>query len=317
MIPPGSLRDRVGDLRQFASIRLIELADGPERGVRALSLSSGGGLDAWLLVDRSFDIGPLWHHGRQIAWQAPTGFRSPFLHNAEAEAGRGFNRSFSGFLVTCGLEHIRAPGDGSPQHGRLPFTPGRLLAYGEDFACAEPILFCEGEVIQARYGGEALRLRRRIEVPIGGAKMRILDEVSNLNAAPQAHAMLYHFNLGWPAIDAGSRIDLDGEKLMDVESICGEEAVPQASCASVAGRGFTRCRVGAPEDTTSVTIGFDTSTLPFLQTWHDFRPGQAVQSIEPCTSMRKDNGASAGGVILGAREMRRYRLEVELASRAA
>ncbi len=43
------LRAKVGDLRQFASVRRITLDDGVEQGVRALAFSSGGGLDFWVL----------------------------------------------------------------------------------------------------------------------------------------------------------------------------------------------------------------------------------------------------------------------------
>jgi hypothetical protein len=184
------MRPLVGDLRQLASVRRIVLDDGPERGVRALAFSTGGGLDFWVLSDRSLDIGPLWWRGVSLAWQSPAGFRSPALHDPEGEGGRGFNRSFSGFLVTGGLDHIRQPADDHPLHGRLPFTPARLLSYGEDWDAAEPVLFCDGEVIQARYGGEALRLRRRIEAPIGGGEIRIEDTVESLGAerCPQAMA---------------------------------------------------------------------------------------------------------------------------------
>ena len=124
----ASIRTRSGDLRQFAAVRRITLDDGPERGVRALAFSTGGGLDFWVLSDRSLDIGPLWWRGLPLAWQAPTGFSSPALHDAEGDQGFGFNRSFSGFLVTCGLDHIRQPADGHPLHGRLPFTPARVTA---------------------------------------------------------------------------------------------------------------------------------------------------------------------------------------------
>ena len=103
------LRAKVGDLRQFASVRRITLDDGVERGVRALAFSSGGGLDFWALSDRSLDIGPLWWKGMPVAWQSMAGFRSPALHDPEEDGGRGYSRTNSGFLVTCGLDHIRQP----------------------------------------------------------------------------------------------------------------------------------------------------------------------------------------------------------------
>ena len=108
------------------------LDDGDEQGVRALAFCTGGGLDFWALPDHSLDIGPLWWRGRQIAWQAPTGFGHPGRRRGDAEAARGFD--LSGFLVTCGLEHIRQPIDGHPLHGRLPFTPARVTGHGERLA---------------------------------------------------------------------------------------------------------------------------------------------------------------------------------------
>ena len=62
-----ALRDRVGDLRQIASVRQIVLGDGDEQGVRALAFSTGGGLDFWALPDHSLDIGPLYLDNNPIA----------------------------------------------------------------------------------------------------------------------------------------------------------------------------------------------------------------------------------------------------------
>ncbi len=44
-------RDWLPTPRQFASVRPIMLDDGPERGVRCLGFSTGGGLDFWALTD--------------------------------------------------------------------------------------------------------------------------------------------------------------------------------------------------------------------------------------------------------------------------
>ena len=68
-------RHRVGDPRQFASVRRIVLDDGAERGVHALAFSTGGGLDFWALADRALDIGPLWWKGTPIAWVSPLATR--------------------------------------------------------------------------------------------------------------------------------------------------------------------------------------------------------------------------------------------------
>jgi hypothetical protein len=310
----GDLRALVGDLRQVAGVRRIVLDDGPEAGVRALAFSTGGGLDFWVLADRSFDLGPVSFRGVPTAWQSPSGFRSPALHHAEEDGGRGFNRSFSGFLVTCGLDHIRQPGGGHPLHGRLPFTPARVTAYGEDWDRPEPVLYGEGEVVQARYGGEALRLRRRIEAPVAGCEIRIEDEVANIGAAPTPQAMLYHFNLGFPAIATGTEIRIDGNPLFGPIRLPDPQDVPTSVSRRVDVRTWASCSMTTPsggEDPFRLTLGFATGTLPYLQLWRDLRPRVGVLAVEPCTSERGPDGTSGPEAVLMPGESRRYSLRLQ------
>ncbi len=315
------LASLVGDLRQVASVRRIVLDDGPETGVRALAFSTGGGLDFWVLSDRSLDIGPLWWKGTQLAWQAPAGFRSPALTDPDSEDGRGFNRSFSGFLVTCGLDHIRQPAGDHPLHGRLPFTPARVTAYGEDWRAAVPMLYVEGEVTQARFGGEALRLRRRIEAPIGGATLTIRDEVENLGTAALPQAMLYHFNLGYPAIGPETTVAFNGRQVVGPMVFPADDGPLQPALAIPSGNAERAQAVVAAPDRDgrrlTVSFDFDPATLPFLQLWHDLRPRSSLFAVEPCTSARPEDGHSAVESPLGPGETRRYDLAVAIAGEAA
>jgi hypothetical protein len=314
-----SLSPLVGDLRQIAAVRRMVLDDGPERGVRALSFSTGGGLDFFVLSDRTLDIATLSWHGAQIGWQSPTGFSAPSLIDPENEAGRGFNRGFSGFLVTCGLNHIRQPANGEPLHGRLPFTPARLTAYGEDWDRDEPLLYCEGEVVQARYGGEALCLRRRIEAPIGGTALRIIDTVENLASQDVSQEMLYHFNLGYPGIASGTTVELEGEHLLGPIKLPGDDGVQPARTWPARSEAMAHCVVATPSGDgpgLSVTFVFDTRTLSHLQLWHDLRPRAGVLSIEPCSGPLDAGERSKAKTILAPGERRLYRLEISLAGKA-
>ena len=291
------------------------LDDGPERGVRALAFTTGGGLDFWVLSDRSFDIGPLWFKGMPIAWQGPNGFRNAALHDPADEDGQGFNRSLSGLLVTCGLDHVRQPRNGKPLHGRLPFTPGRLRAYGEDWQRDEPILFCEGEVTQARLGGEALRLHRRIEAKIGGTSFTIEDRVENLAAVPQTHEILYHFNLGFPAIQENTEVLLGEKTVVEAIPASGRSNDPRVTCVRVGDGGAARCLVRTPRDDGSsleVTFGFSASTLPFLQIWENFRANEYVLGIEPCNTDRGLDGADVQTTPLAAGAARDHRVIVSI-----
>jgi hypothetical protein len=289
-----SLHALAGDPRQLASVRSIVLDDGPERGVRAYAFSTGGGLDFWVLADRSLDIGPLWYRGVPVAWQSPSGFRNPSLHDPEGDGGRGFNRSFSGFLVTCGLDHIRQPAGGHPLHGRLPYTPGRVTAYGEDWTAPEPVLFCEGDVVQSRYGGEMMRLHRRIEAPIGGRSVTIRDRVGNIGPEACEHALLYHFNLGYPAIAEGTEISSRSGQLLDPLSLPDSDSGGAVLFPSDGPEAAT-CLVRTPTgdgDPLELSFTYSAATLPFLQLWRDLRPHVGVVSVEPCSCGRDADGTN-------------------------
>lgn len=307
-----ALSTRVGDLRQIASVRQIVLNDGPEIGVRALLFSTGGGLDFMVIVDRSLDIGTVNYRGAPVAWQSAAGFRSPFLTRPEDDFGRGFNRAFCGFMQTCGLDHIRQPDGTSPLHGRLPQTPARLTAYGEDWETEEPTLFCEGEVTQYRYGGESFRLERRIEAPVGGTALRISDRVTNLGPEPWTHDLLYHFNLGYPAIQAGTRVEINDKPILAPIPALPGELSRAAECYRSGPTERAECRLttGDGRDAFSLAVAFATDSLPFVQLWSDLRPHVGVLAIEPCTSDRNNNGSSVTLNELSSRASRSYQVDL-------
>lgn len=213
------LAARAGSLSQFAGVRLMTLGDGVERGVRLLEFRSGSGLRLTVLVDRAMDIAEVEHKGRAIGWHSPAGFRHPGLHEPEGEAGLGWARSFSGFLVTCGLDHTLAPEEVPADsynypgratvkhglHGRVGAIPARLTGYGETWEGERCVLWAEGIVRQATVFGENLSLYRRIEVDLGGDEIRLSDRVVNEGFLRTPHMFFYHVNIGHPLLDAGAR----------------------------------------------------------------------------------------------------------------
>lgn len=290
-----ALRPMLGDPRQFAGVRRIVLDDGPERGVRALAFSTGGGLDFWAVIDRSLDIGTLSWRGTQIGWQSPACFRAPSLLSPDSDGGFGFGRGFGGFLVTCGLDHIRQPRNGRPLHGHLPHTPARLLAYGEDWEASKPVIYCEGELHQWRYGAETFLLRRRIEAPIGGSSIHISDRIENIGPEPCPLALLYHFNLGYPGIAAGTTVTLNDQLLLGLPRFPDQTPVPEASVYPSAGTDIAHCVVTTPTEGAGfreVHFRWPSQALPYLQLWRDLRPNYGVLSIEPCNSGRLRDGSN-------------------------
>jgi hypothetical protein len=214
-----SIEQRSGSLAQFAGVRLMELSDGVERGIRLLEFRTGTGLRFTVLIDRALDIAECEFQGAAIGWHSPTGFRHPGLHEYEGEGGLAWLRSFSGLLVTCGLDHILfMHSDNAEQyhysprktvdsslHGRIGMIPGRLLAYGERWEGNECILFCEGSVQQAAVFAEDLVLLRRIETRVGSNEITLHDRVVNHGFYRTPHMFCYHINVGYPVVAEGSR----------------------------------------------------------------------------------------------------------------
>lgn len=301
---PQPLRDRLpgltGNMRQLASVRGIVLDDGPERGTRALAFSTGGGLDFWVLSDRTMDIGPLWHRGLPLAWQHPSGFAAPALHASSGDHGTGIERSLSGFLVTCGLDNVRQPQDGAPLHGSLPMTPARITSHGEDWSAATPCLYAEGEIVQAHLSGACFRLSRRIEAPIGDRRLRMRDRVENIGPEPAAMRILYHINFGFPAVGDGTAVELDGDGIFaSAEPGAG---APQVTCHRSRAADRFRAHLHRPARGAwaglFVTIEGPVAQLPFVQLWSDPRPRRNILAIEPANCERLETGESGEGQVL-------------------
>lgn len=210
---------RSGEARAFGGVRLMELADGLERGVRILEFRTGSGLRFTVLVDRAMDICEAEYKGVPLNWAGPSGIRHPGLHEHDSEGGFSWGRSFSGLVVTCGLDHILGPEEvpagtynypgvktnRHTLHGRVSAIPARLTGYGEAWEGDACILWATAEVRQATTFGEQLTLHRRIEVDLGGSEIRMTDRVVNTGFLPTPHMFFYHVNLGAPLLGEGAR----------------------------------------------------------------------------------------------------------------
>lgn len=334
------LRRRSGQLSAFGGVRLMELVDGPERGIRVLEFRTGTGLRFTVAVDRAMDIAEVEYRGVSMGWHGPSGLRHPALHEPEGEGGFGWARSFTGFLVTCGLDHILGPEEvdarhyGYPGvrtvrhglHGRIANIPARLTGYGETWEGDRCLLWAEGEVRQATTFGEHLVLVRRIEAELGGQEIRLTDRVENRGFAPTPHMFFYHVNLGAPLLAEGARY---------VAPIA--DVVWAAHEARYRDQGVGYAGVPAPQDRFAeqvwqhetaadgqgwvpvalmndrLGLGLQVATrkaqLPCLYQWQHFQAGAYALGIEPSThhvlgnQVARDRGEM---IWLRAGEARRY-----------
>jgi hypothetical protein len=308
-----------GDPSQIFGVRLVTCDDGPERGLRVLEFDTGCGFRFDVLVDRCMDIGSMKLGAAAIGWHSPTGFRHPWLHEVDAEGGLGFLRSFSGFMNTCGFDHVLGMAEESAEHfnypyrskishgihGRSAYTPARLIGYGVDWDGDDCILWAEGEVRQAAMFAENLRLVRRIEAKVGEAAVEVRDRVENLGYYRTPHMLLYHVNIGWPVLADGSellapiastpftahdpKVTEIGYRLQPApqdgfrEQVYAHEVTPEADGvvpAALVNRDFDW---GDGRKGVGFLMQYYKSELPCLLQWQNLQVGNYVMGIEPCT----------------------------------
>jgi hypothetical protein len=307
--------ERSGMLSQFAGVRLMTLGDGVERGIRVVEFRTGSGLRFTALVDRALDIADCDYKGQAIGWHSPSGFRHPGLHEHEGEKGLAWARSFSGLLVTCGLDHILGPQEvpsgeynypgkrsiTHSLHGRVGTIPARLTGYGETWTGDECVLWAEGIVQQSAVFGEDLHLIRRIEADVGGNEIRIRDRVVNHGFARTPHMIFYHINVSHPLLDEGTRYvapitdvvwaahageayqaQAVGYRTMPAPQLGFREQVWQHEMAA-----DDQGRVPVAVLNDALGLGFQVTTqkdqLPCAYQWQNFQAGQYALGIEPST----------------------------------
>lgn len=308
------LAERAGMLSQVAGVRLMTLGDGVERGIRMLEFRTGTGLRFTALVDRALDLADFEFKGQAIGWHSAAGFRHPGLHEYEGEGGLAFTRSFSGLLVTCGLDHVGftadVPADNYDYaarptirhslHGRIGTIPARLTGYGEQWDGDRCLLWAEGIVQQAAVFAENLHLLRRIEAEVGGNEVRIIDRVVNQGFRPTPHMFFYHVNVGYPLLDDGARYVAP---IRDVvwATHAGAYRAQNAGYRTVVGpQASFREQVwehdlaadAAGEVPVAVVndrlgLGFELASrkdqLPCAYQWQSFQAGQYTMGVEPST----------------------------------
>ncbi len=222
------LRRRVGNMDQIAGIRTVQLDDGNERPTRAALIHTGSGLQFTVLLDRCLDISSASFCGKAMGWRSTTGDVAPQYFEPEWIR---WLRSFSGGLVaTCGLMNVGAPKEedaasGVGLHGRIGNTPAKNIKVTQEWQGKDYVLSVTGTMRQAAVFGENLTLTRTVSTKLGERRFWINDVVTNEGFETTKFQLLYHCNIGWPAVDAGSQI-IAPSKLVaprDAEAECGKE----------------------------------------------------------------------------------------------
>ncbi len=207
----AELLARVGDISQIARVKPYRLIEGLEDGVFALDVTTGSGLDFTVLASRGMDISSANYNGRSLAWRSATTDTHPAYFDHEGENGRGWLRGFyGGLVVTCGLTYAGANGEDQGQqyglHGRISNLPATNVAWEGHWEGDEYLFTISGKVREATVFGENLQLTRVITAKLGEKRLFLRDTVENMGAKPSEHMMLYHINIGFPAVSDSARL---------------------------------------------------------------------------------------------------------------
>lgn len=296
----GGVLSRVGDVRQVAGARLVELADGPSRGVRAVDVWTGSGLAFTLVADRCLDIANASFGGASLAWISPVGVTGP---GTCEEQGERWLRSFGGgLLATCGLQNVGAPcedeGESLGLHGRISHRPARDLSITQDWRGDDYVISVSGVMREAVLYGENLELRRTVETSLGAKSITVRDRVTNLGTRTRPFMILYHINLGWPVVSEHSELiaapcedepqdDLSAEDAGNSRAFgppeTGYESRIYCRDLPEGTDGFARIAVvnRGLASPLGVAVSYLKKELPLVVEWKNLDAGEYVVGIEP------------------------------------
>jgi len=330
-----AVREKVGDAAQVSQVRAIRFDDGPERGTGAIDVRMAGGIHALVLTDRGMDLGPVWYQGHPLGWVSGTG---P-VHPAYGNDSNWLRLFHGGLLVTAGLENVGLPsndqGVAHGLHGRASMTPARNVHWRsvpEEPDAVEVV----GTIREVSVHGTDLELTRTYRFRPGSASFVIHDELTNKGFSQAPVFLLYHFNVGYPLVDAGARViapphtpmALDEgsapslDRHLSIESPRADAAIevfelamePSTDLWSTVGVANSRF---APTDGIALTIRYRTDQLPRLWEWRMLGQGRYVVGLEPATVGLRGRAIECSDSdveMLGPGERRSFDLEVQVAT---
>jgi hypothetical protein len=302
-----SWKDKISNHLQLGGIETSVLDNGPGRGTRIAWINTGTGLRFKVVIDRAMDIADASYNEHSLAWLSHGGvtYPQPF-----SDKGIDWLRTFGGgLLTTCGLSHVGGPESDQfgerGLHGLISNSPAEIVSIIQpDPRTGNLEMSITGVIKETRPFGPSLELKRTISATLGKATIRIHDEVINKANTTAPHMLLYHFNFGYPLVDAGTDLLWKGKwyprhgaenasifkggnnfrkcpEPLDEHLGSGEEVVLVDIEKDIFGDsvcGLYNDKIGL-----AVSLKFKKEQLPWLANWQHWGKGEYVTGIEPST----------------------------------
>jgi hypothetical protein len=330
----GDVRRYCGSLQQVAGVRRFTYSEGKATGLDAVELRTGSGLRYVVLPGRGMDIGMADYCGIPLAFYSEVGDANP---NYFEPVGAGLLRNYAGgLLMTAGLTQVGAPGDDSGEalglHGRISNIPAEEVAAGSCGDKADEYgFYVKGKVREAcSLAGPNLLLKRCITSRFGGNKILIEDSVTNEGFQESPHMILYHINLGFPILDAGSEFVANSRSVRAKDEVAQQQQdhyrvydgptpgypdivfyhdlAPDENGWAAAALINRRLNMG-------IGIRFDKATLPNFVQWKYTNVGDYVTGMEPanCLAEGRIKQRQIGNlVMLKPGESKHYTVEINV-----
>jgi hypothetical protein len=332
------LRARLGDMSQLAGVRHSFLMDGRARMVEALDFDNGSGLQFTVLPGRGMDIAWAKYRGIPLCFMTKAGVASPESYDPE---GMGWLWNFfGGLLTTCGLSNVGDPcEDERPElgpvhhglHGRLSGTAAANVGWSAAWVDGAYRLNATGQMREGVLHGQNLSLTRTIETRLGENALYLTDVIENEGFTPEEVMILYHINIGYPVLDASSRLMLpegtqtsvSNSGAMDDPAACGRFSAPSPDAPQHVylhefprrADGLAEVGIYNPEIALGVALSYDPGQLPYFNQWKRMSAGDYVVGLEPanCRAIGRARMRKQGGLeTLGPGETRTIRWKLSI-----
>ncbi len=287
------LLKQLGNIDQIAGIRESQILRGRGEQIHIAEFYNASGLRFTVVPDRCMDLYDFSYKGINLSFQSKNGLTSPQAFSA---ANGEFAEQWpGGMLVTCGLDNVGVHSDDEgifPTHGRISHMPAKKFGCSAFWEGKEYLLRAEGEVHQSKMYSRHLSIRRRLETGLNAKAVKIHDVISNFDANDEPYMLLYHFNFGYPLLQADSCVKISDS---DMKAMNERSDDPKNMTPPVDGQGeelyfYTNfgkqaCGVLYNERLElGAYVAFDTTHLTNLLEWKNMKSHDYVLALEPCNT---------------------------------
>lgn len=192
-------------------------------------------------------------------------------------------------------------------HGRYSAIPARYVRDVSGWNEDEYDLILEGQIDESVQMGEKIRLQRRIASRGGDARIHIRDVVTNTGTRATPFTILYHINFGFPLLDAGTRLIMQGREAipfdahscsriasrLEMSRPCRGNAEENYFCPSVPDGEGRGCALIVNDDLLGglgVLIRVSAGTLPYFCEWKMLDERDYILAVEPCNVICENRG---------------------------